>query len=79
MKKLLSIIFLGIMVVAVVTYAARLDTHYQDLSNAATNPLTKSLLSEKPSDSKNINRMQPLTFAFLFGTGLAGLVLIRRK
>jgi len=79
MKQLLSIIFLGIMVVAVVAYAARIDTNYQDLSNAGAEPLSKSLISEKVQDSETINRMQPLTFAFLFGTGLAGLILIRRK
>ena len=79
MKKILGILFFVIMVVAVVVYAAKIETNYQDLSNAATGPVSKSLLAEKAQHSGNINRMQPLTFALLFGTGLAGLIMIRRK
>ena len=79
MKKLFGILFLVITVVTVVASAAKIDTNYQDLSNAATGPVSKSLFAEKAQHSGNINRMQPLTFAFLFGTGLAGLILIRRK
>ena len=79
MKKIPVILFLVMMFVGVVGYAGRLHNDYLDHSTAVLQPLSNSILSENPQGVKRTEPMQSLTFAILFGTGLVGMVIIRRK
>lgn len=67
------------MVVGVVGYAGRIENDYLDHSHEVLQPLSSAVFSENPQGTERSNQMQSLTFAILFGTGLVGMVIIKRK
>jgi hypothetical protein len=79
MKKISIIIFLGIMVIGVLGYAGRLGNDYLGHSTGALQPLSDSIIFQSSQEVKSSEPLQTLTFAVLFGTGLVGMVIIRRK
>lgn len=67
------------MVIGVVGYAGRIENDYLDHSQEMLQPLSRAVFSENPQGTERSNQMHALTFAVLFGTGLVGMVIIRRK
>jgi len=79
MKQLYFIIFLLIILVGFVGNAARIDNDYMDKSQVVSSPLSQDILSTDSQGPVQLDQQQLLTLCFLFGTGLVGLLIIRRK
>ena len=79
MKKLFIIAFLLIVFVGLIGNAAKIDNDYLDKSGVASQPLSNSLISSDSQESAWIDQRQLMTLGFLFGTGLVGLLIVRRK
>ncbi len=79
MKKLFIIVFLLIVFVGLIGNAAKIDNDYLDKSNVASQSLSNSLISSDSQESAMIDQRQLMTLGLLFGTGLVGLLIIRRK
>jgi len=79
MKKLFIIVFLLIVFVGLIGNAAKIDNDYLDKSSVTSQPLSNSLISYDSQESARIDQRQLITLGFLLGTGLVGLLIIRRK
>ena len=79
MKKLYIILFLLIVFVGFIGNAARIDNDALNMSSVALQPLSDSVLSQDSQESTGMDQQQLLTLGLLFGTGLVGLLIIRRK
>ena len=79
MKKLFIIAFLLIVFIGLIGNAAKIDNDYLDKSNVALHPLSNSLISYDTQESAWIDQRKLITLGLLFGTGLVGLLIIRRK
>ncbi len=79
MKKLFIIAFLLIVFVGLIGNAARIDNDYLDKSSDALQPLSNNLISYDTQESAWIDQRKLMTLGLLFGTGLVGLLIVRRK
>ncbi len=79
MKKLFIIVFLLIVFVGLIGNAAKIDNDYLDKSNVASHSLSNNLISSDSQESVWVDQRQLMTLGLLFGTGLVGLLIIRRK
>ena len=79
MKKLFIIAFLLIVFVGLIGNAAKIDNDYLDKSGVASQTLSNSLISYDTQESAWLDQRQLMTLGLLFGTGLVGLLIIRRK
>jgi hypothetical protein len=79
MKKLYIILFLLVFCIGFVGYAARIENEYFDTSSVALQAFSNNLFSYNSQESMLMNQEQLLTLGFLFGAGLIGLIIIRRK
>jgi hypothetical protein len=79
MKKLFIIAFLLIVFVGLIGNAARIDNDYLDKSSVVSQSLPNSLISSDSQESVWLDQRQLMTLGLLFGTGLVGLLIIRRK
>ena len=79
MKKLFIIVFLLIVFVGLIGNAAKIDNDYLDKSGVASQSLSNSLISYDSQESVRVDQHQLMIFGLLFGTGLVGLLIIRRK
>lgn len=79
MKKISIILFLIILIIGVVGYAAKIGNDYLDHSNTASQPISSSMFSENVGELNSSGQPQLLTLAILLGTGLVGIVFVRRK
>ncbi len=79
MKKLFIIVFLLIVFVGLIGNAAKIDNDYLDKSNVASQSLSNNLISSDSQESVWVDQRQLMTLGLLFGTGLVGLLIIRRK
>ena len=79
MKKLFIIVFLLIVFVGLIGNAAKIDNDYLDKSSATLQPLSNSLIFSDSQESARVDQRQLMIFGLLFGTGLVGLLIIRRK
>ncbi len=78
MKKLYIIIFLFIVLIGIIGYAAKLENEYLDPSSALQQITSSDILTQKSQESIRMDQ-QLLTFGLLFGAGLVGLLIVRRK
>ena len=79
MKKLFIIVFLLIVFVGLIGNAAKIDNDYLDKSGVISHSLSDSLTSSDSQESVWMDQRRLMTLGFLFGTGLVGLLIIRRK
>ena len=79
MKKLFIIVFLLIVFVGLIGNAAKIDNDYLDKSGVVSQPFSNDMVSSDSQESAWIDQRRLLTLGFLFGTGLVGLLVIRRK
>jgi uncharacterized membrane protein len=79
MKKLFIIVFLLIVFVGLIGNAAKIDNDYLDKSSVASQSLSNNLISYDSQESVRVDQRQLMIFGLLFGTGLVGLLIIRRK
>ncbi|MDA9762033.1 hypothetical protein N9C84_03075 [Desulfobacterales bacterium] len=79
MKKLFIIVFLLIVFVGLIGNAAKIDNDYLDKSGVVSQPFSNDMVSPDSQESAWIDQRRLLTLGFLFGTGLVGLLVIRRK
>lgn len=79
MKKLFIIVFLLIVFVGLIGNAAKVDNDYLDKSSVASQSISSNLISSGSQESSWIDQRRLVTLGFLFGTGLVGLFIVRRK
>ena len=79
MKKLFIIAFLLIVFVGLIGNAAKIDNDYLDKSSVVSQTLSNSLISYDTQESAWMDQRQLMILGLLFGTGLVGLIIIRRK
>ena len=79
MKKLFIIVFLLIVFVGLIGNAAKIDNDYLDKSGVVSQPFSNDMVSSNSQESAWIDQRRLVTLGFLFGTGLVGLLVIRRK
>ena len=79
MKKLFIIVFLLIVFVGLIGNAAKIDNDYLDKSGVVSQPFSNDMVSSDSQESLWMDQRRLLTLGFLFGTGLVGLLVIRRK
>ena len=79
MNKLFIIVFLLVVFVGLIGNAAKIDNDYLDKSGVAPQPFSTNLVSSDSQDPAWIDQRRLMTLGFLFGTGLVGLLIIRRK
>jgi hypothetical protein len=79
MKKLFIIVFLLIVFAGIIGNAARIDNDYLNNSSVVSQSLPNSLISSDSQESVWLDQRQLMTLGLLFGTGLVGLLIIRRK
>jgi hypothetical protein len=79
MKKLFIIVFLLIVFVGLIGNAAKIDNDYLDKSGVASQPFSNNLISSDSQESVWVDQRRLMTLGILFGTGLVGLLIIRRK
>ena len=79
MKKLFIIVFLLIVFVGLIGNAAKIDNDYLDKSGVVSQPFSNDMVSSDSQESVWMDQRRLLTLGFLFGTGLVGLLVIRRK
>ena len=79
MKKLFIMVFLLIVFVGLIGNAARIDNDYSDKQTIASSSLSGNLISSDTQESAQVDQRQLITLGLLFGTGLVGLLIIRRK
>ena len=78
MKKFYIIIFLFVVLIGIIGYAAKLENEYMDSSSALQQIASSDVLTQKSQESIRIDQ-QLLTFGLLLGAGLVGLLIVRRK
>ena len=79
MKKLFIIVFLLIAFVGLIGNAAKIDNDYLEKPGVALQSSSNSLISYDSQESVRVDQRQLMIFGLLFGTGLVGLLIIRRK
>ena len=79
MKKLFIIVFLLIVFVGLIGNAAKIDNDYLDKSGVVSQSFSTDMVSSDSQESVWMDQRRLLTLGFLFGTGLVGLLVIRRK
>jgi hypothetical protein len=79
MKKLFIIVFLLIVFVGLIGNAAKIDNDYLDNSGVASQTLSNSLISYDSQGSTLVDQRQLMILGLLLGTGLVGLLIVRRK
>jgi len=79
MKKLFIIVFLLIVFVGLIGNAAKIDNDYLEKQNVTSQSLSNNLISSDSQESGWVDQRQLMTLGLLFGTGLVGLLIIRRK
>lgn len=79
MKKLFIIVFLLIVFVGLIGNAAKIDNDYLDKSGVASQTLSNNLISYDSQGSTLVDQRQLMILGLLLGTGLVGLLIIRRK
>jgi|GEM_PF-6788938 len=79
MKKLFIIVFLLIAFIGLIGNAAKIDNDYLDKPGVASQSSSNSLISYDSQESVRVDQRQLMIFGLLFGTGLVGLLIIRRK
>ena len=79
MKKLHFIIFLLIIVVGVIGYAAKIENSYLEDPKAAVSTLAEDIFSHDYQEPVRLDYQKLVTLGLLLGTGLIGLIIIRRK
>ena len=78
MKKLFIIVFLFIVLIGIIGYAAKLENEYMDRSPIAQQVVPNDLYSQKSQDTMQMDQ-QLLVFGLLLGAGLVGLLIVKRK
>lgn len=79
MKKFYFIIFLLIVVIGVLGYAAKIENSYLDNSGVASSSLAEDIFSQDYREPVRLDYQNLITLGILLGTGLIGLIIIRRK
>ncbi len=79
MKKLYFIIFFSLILVGLIGNAAKIENDYLDRSDVAVQSLSEDVFSNGSQEKLRLDQQQLMTLGLLFGTGLVGLLIIRRK
>ena len=79
MKKLYIILFLLIVLVGFIGNAARIDNDYLDNSVVTLPSLSDNQFFSGTQEPMRMDSQGLLTLGLLFGTGLIGLLIVRRK
>jgi uncharacterized protein YxeA len=78
MKKIFIIVFLFIVLIGIIGYAAKLENEYLSAPPNAQQTMSNDWVSQKSQDSMQMDQ-QILVFGLLLGAGLVGLLIVRRK
>lgn len=79
MKKLYFIIFFSLILVGLIGNAAKIENDYLDNSVVSVQPLADDVFSSVSQERMRVDQQPLITLVLLFGTGLVGLLIVRRK
>jgi len=78
MKKVFVIVFLFIVFIGIIGYAAKLENKNLDTSPVVQQAVSDNLFTQTMQDTIKMDQ-QLLIFGLLLGAGLVGLLIVRRK
>jgi len=78
MKKVFVIVFLFIVFIGIIGYAAKLENKNLDTSPVVQQAVSDNLFTQTMQDTIKMDQ-QLLVFGLLLGAGLVGLLIVRRK
>jgi hypothetical protein len=79
MKKLFIIVFLLVIFVGLIGYTGKIENQSLEASDFVSQAYSSDEFVDNTKESIRTDQQQLLTLILLFGAGLVGLLIIRRK
>ena len=79
MKKLFIIVFLLVIFIGLIGYTGKVENESLEASGVVSQAFSSDVLVNNSKESIRMDQQQLLTLILLFGAGLVGLLIIRRK
>ena len=79
MKKLFIIVFLLVIFIGLIGYTGKVENESLEASGVVSQAFSSDVLVNNSKESIRMDQQQLLTLVLLFGAGLVGLLIIRRK
>ena len=79
MKKLFIIVFLLVIFIGLIGYTGKIENETLETSGVVSQAFSSDVFVNNSKEPIRMDQQQLLTLILLFGAGLVGLLIIRRK